>query len=90
MKWFIKDPDATLDFTVDWSLYLGTDTIKTAVWIVPRGLTKVAESVTGALATVWGLGAMTRLGYRLHPGTALVPFLVLALAISHSVQFIKR
>ncbi|MCX6348968.1 MAG: MMPL family transporter [Candidatus Aureabacteria bacterium] len=50
----------------------------------------VLPLLSAAMATVWGLGAMTRLGYRLHPGTALVPFLVLALAISHSVQFIKR
>lgn len=46
--------------------------------------------LSAAMATLWGLGVMTRAGFRLHPGTTLAPFLVFALAISHSVQFVKR
>jgi len=42
------------------------------------------------MATVWGLGILTLSGYKLGPTTILTPFLVLALGISHSVQFIKR
>jgi len=42
------------------------------------------------MATVWGLGILTISGYKLGPTTILTPFLVLALGISHSVQFIKR
>jgi hypothetical protein len=42
----LKDPDATLDFAVDWSDWLTGegDTGASAVWIVPTGLTKVSES----------------------------------------------
>jgi len=42
------------------------------------------------MATVWGLGILTLSGYKLGPTTILTPFLVLALGVSHSVQFIKR
>jgi len=42
------------------------------------------------MATIWGLGILTLCGFRLGPTTILTPFLVLALGISHSVQFIKR
>ncbi len=42
------------------------------------------------MATVWGLGIISVSGYKLGPTTILTPFLVLALGISHSVQFIKR
>jgi len=42
------------------------------------------------MATVWGLGILILSGDKLGPTTILTPFLVLALGISHSVQFIKR
>ena len=64
MKSFAKDPDATLDYTIDWSLYLGTDTIVTAVWTVPLGLTKVAESKTTTATTVWLSGGTAAAEYQ--------------------------
>ena len=33
-KWPNKDPDETLDYSVDWSRFLGTATITTVVWAV--------------------------------------------------------
>ena len=37
---FIKDPDATLDYTVEWGEWLGDgDTVSTATWTVPDDLT---------------------------------------------------
>lgn len=50
----LKDPDASLDFAVDWSDWLlgEGDTGASAVWIVPDGLTKVAESFTGGKHTI--------------------------------------
>ena len=42
------------------------------------------------MGVVWGLGALSLSGYRLDPTTTLVPFLILAIGISHSIQFIKR
>lgn len=46
--------------------------------------------LSALMATVWGLGILALTGYRLDPATILVPFLILALGTSHSVQFIKR
>lgn len=53
-----------------------------------RGVILPLASAT--MATIWGLALMSIFGYSLGPTTILVPFLVLALGISHSVQFIKR
>jgi hypothetical protein len=41
------------------------------------------------MAGLWGLAAIALLGYHLTPSTVLVPFLVFALGICHSVQFMK-
>jgi predicted RND superfamily exporter protein len=43
-----------------------------------------------SMATIWGLGILQLLGFRLDPSTALVPFLIFSLGISHSVQAMKR
>ena len=33
-KWPFKDPGETLDYSIDWSRFLGTATISTVVWSV--------------------------------------------------------
>ena len=43
-----------------------------------------------SMATLWGLGAMKLMGFRLDPSTILVPFLILSLGISHSIHFMKH
>lgn len=43
-----------------------------------------------SMATLWGLGIMKLLGFRLDPTTILVPFLILSLGISHSIHFMKH
>lgn len=43
-----------------------------------------------SMATLWGLGMMKLFGFRLDPTTILVPFLILALGISHSIHFMKH
>lgn len=48
-----EDMQDTLDYTIDWSKWLGTDTIIGVVWTVPVGITKSAESNTTTTATVW-------------------------------------
>ncbi|MDD5291767.1 MAG: MMPL family transporter [Candidatus Omnitrophica bacterium] len=45
---------------------------------------------SAGMATLWGLGLMASFGYKLTPSTILAPFLVFALGVSHSIQFIKR
>jgi len=50
---FFKDPDAKLDYTVDWSEWLATgETLSTSTFTVPAGITKVSESNTATTATV--------------------------------------
>ncbi|MCX7661880.1 MAG: MMPL family transporter, partial [Candidatus Omnitrophica bacterium] len=46
--------------------------------------------LSASMATLWGLGLMSMFGYKLTPSTVLAPFLVFALGVSHSVQFIKH
>lgn len=56
---YTKDPNAVVDFAIDWSAWLaltppGTaDTISTSTWTVPAGLTKGSEINTTTKATVW-------------------------------------
>ncbi len=43
-----------------------------------------------SLATLWALGIITLLKFHLDPTTVLVPFLIMALGLSHSVHSMKR
>jgi hypothetical protein len=42
------------------------------------------------LATTWGLGTLSLLGYNLDPLTLVVPFLISARAMSHGIQLVER
>lgn len=53
MKTFLKDPDATLDYKVDWSDWLGADTISTSSFTVPSGITEDTSTNSTTTATVW-------------------------------------
>lgn len=46
--------------------------------------------ITGALSAVWGLGFCGLLGYSLDPLILVIPLLITARAISHSVQMNER
>jgi hypothetical protein len=48
-----KDPQATLDYTIDWAQWLAGDTIQTSSWIVQTGITLSASSNTTTTTTVW-------------------------------------
>lgn len=47
-----KDPNSVLPYTVDWSDWLGADTISTSAWTVPSGITQVSTSNTTTVATI--------------------------------------
>jgi len=53
---FAKDPDAILDYSLDWTRWLDGDTISTATWTVPSGLTLDSDDLDGAVATAWVSG----------------------------------
>lgn len=51
----IKDPNATLDYRVDWSQWLSDgETITSSTWLItPDGLTEVTTDHDATSATVW-------------------------------------
>lgn len=61
---FLKDPDAVLDYGLDWSSWLSDgETISASNWTVPTGLTKDSQSSTGTDTTVWLSGGTVGLSY---------------------------
>ena len=50
---FDKDPQAILDYVVDWSDWLDSDTITASTWTAPTGITAATSSNTTTTATVW-------------------------------------
>lgn len=65
MTIYTKDPDALLDYSVDWSSWLADgETLDTVEWIVEDGLTNAASSATGAVATIWLSGGTVGATYR--------------------------
>lgn len=62
-KAFDKDPDAVLDYAVNWASWLGVDTISTSTWTVATGLTQVTASATTTVATIWLSGGTAGTSY---------------------------
>lgn len=51
---YVKDPDAILDYSINWSSWLVTgDTIATSTWTAETGITVDSDSNTTTAATVW-------------------------------------
>lgn len=51
---YIKDPDAVLDYGFDWSDWLATDeTISSATWTVPDGITEDSTERSTTATKVW-------------------------------------
>lgn len=69
--YYFKDPDAVLDYAVEWSSWLQDgETISTSTWDVPAGLTEgdgsngaAASSATDTKATVWLMGGTANTQY---------------------------
>jgi hypothetical protein len=60
---WLKDPDDVLDYMIDWTAWLGTDSIATSTWVVPVGLTKTTDSHTATTATIWLSGGTANSTY---------------------------
>jgi len=59
-RWPIKDPDETLDYSVDWSRFLDTGTISSVKWFVKSTLFNTkTELQNGQNLTTASLGATT-------------------------------
>jgi len=64
MDRFNKDPDAVLDYVVDWTSWLAGDTISSAqVVTYDAGITVESDSVDGDLHTIWLSGGTVGTGY---------------------------
>lgn len=67
--YFTKDPDAVLDYAVDWGAapwLADGDTITSSVWIVPAtegGLVSVNETTTTTKTTIWLSGGVLAAQY---------------------------
>lgn len=62
---FTKDPEAVLDYVVDWSDWLEADTISASSWDAPTGITVVTDTNTTTTATVWLSGGTVGERYEL-------------------------
>jgi len=60
-----KDPSANLDYVVDWTSWLGADTIATSTWTVTTGATLGSTSYTTTTATAWLTGGTAGRTYTL-------------------------
>ena len=62
---YAKDPDAVLDYSVDWSLWLAGDQIATSQWILApdTDLEAAADTNTTTKATVWLSGGVNGTTY---------------------------
>jgi hypothetical protein len=60
---FTKDPNAVLDYSIDWSRWLGGDEIETSDWTVPGPLTKITDTKTNTKTTVWLSGGVANESY---------------------------
>lgn len=47
-----KDPADIRTYSINWAAWLGTDTISTATWTVPTGLTSVSTSNTTTVSSI--------------------------------------
>lgn len=64
MTIFVKDPDAVLDFAIDWSTWLASsETVSTSTVTVSSGLIKDSDSESGGVVTVWLSGGTAGQAY---------------------------
>ena len=65
MTTFLKDPEAELDYSVDWAKWLAAgETISSSSWDAPAGLNKVRTSFDNTGATVFLGGGVPGETYR--------------------------
>jgi hypothetical protein len=63
---FQKDPNAVLDYTLDWSDWLGDDTIVNSTWIVPVGIANGGAVYSSTTTTIWLSGGTAGISYSIY------------------------
>lgn len=62
---FSKDPAAVLDYTIDWSDFLGDDSIATVTWTLDAGVADAGHVSSRALTTIFLSGGVAGTGYNI-------------------------
>lgn len=62
---YLKDPDAALDYVINWSDFLGADTIASDSWTVQTGITSDLQTNTATTSTIWLSGGTIGAEYAL-------------------------
>ena len=60
---FIKDPDAILDYALNWTKWLEGDTISTGTWTIDAGPTIASQNVSGGIVTMFLSGGADGVSY---------------------------
>jgi hypothetical protein len=61
---FVKDPNSTIDFAVDWAEWLNTgDNVTVSTWETPTGLTLSSSSVSNNVARAFLTGGLAGVDY---------------------------
>jgi hypothetical protein len=61
-----KDPDAVLDYSIDWSDWLtGSEVITVSTWTVPSGITKDSDSNDDTQTVIWLSGGTAGNTYKI-------------------------
>lgn len=99
LKWPFKDPDETLNYSVDWSRFLGTETINSVTWYVNDSdgtktafipgstvntLTLEGQSNTDTVATAQFSGGTANTNYKI---TCAINFSTDALIAERTINF---
>lgn len=64
MTTFIKDPDAVLDYSVNWSKWLAGDQIETSTWFVSDPALQLSDDLnTTTKTTAWLAGGVAGQSY---------------------------
>lgn len=53
-----KDPQAVLDYTIDWSKWLRTDSILTVAWTLDAGVSNAGQYNSPTTTTIWVSGGV--------------------------------
>jgi hypothetical protein len=61
-----KDPDAVLDYVIDWETWLSDDVIDTSAWTADTGITMDSDSATTTTTTVWLSGGTAGYNYKVE------------------------
>lgn len=61
---YYQDPVSTLDYNIDWTAWLGGDTISSSTWITHPDITISNTTFTGVITTVYLTGGTAGKTYK--------------------------